>query len=514
MIDSIVMTSDRPSLQDFVDDELLRAPLAFDQVIDAVLQQWRHSLPAGARRELDPVRALSQHRAELVQRALRCLRERVADELARAPAAAAMAKAERTALPPLALIDEDAVGVDVAASRAIERVKAAAEFELRELQAYTSALVDDVNVARDTNPFRPESHVRALAQALAGLPLSQGLQAALIRDAAEPLARALRQAYAASASRLEAQGVAPAAHRTIVQTITTRSGQDLPGPDPLVALRDTLPAALDDSAALEALAGHEPALRIDPQVAELMGRLFDAIAIDRDVPAVAHSLIQRLRPAALSAAAGDAKVLEGYQHAVWRFVDLLAHELATTPPAEASRCLAYCQHLVDRLTDPPGADSARFEWALGRLVAFDRHALQQAVAAARHSIEALQASIAAALPREDMAIDVGTLDTVPAALLEQLPPAPSPPAPPLALQVGDRLRAHLQGQWRLLRLLWCDVAADHWLLRDLATERSWVLRMRALDRLVVEQLALPCRAKSLVRVAARRVMRGTQATPA
>ncbi|MBL0148755.1 MAG: DUF1631 family protein [Ideonella sp.] len=126
------------------------------------------------------------------------------------------------------LIDEDEVSVDVKVSRAVERVKSAAEFELRELQAFTSALLDDLNVARDTNPFRPESYVRSLWVGVSSVPMSQALQAAFMRDAAAPLSRTLRQAYAAACTRLESQGVEPAAYRTIVLGAATRGGLDLP----------------------------------------------------------------------------------------------------------------------------------------------------------------------------------------------------------------------------------------------------------------------------------------------
>ena len=498
--------SQRPTLPDFVDEELLRAPLTFDQVVDAVLDEWRRTTPAASRMSTDPVRVLLQHRNELVNDAVRELRTRAQAELGgQLPAPAKPAAALPLKLE-LALIGEDEVSVDVEVSRAVERVKSSAEFELRELQAFTSALADDHNVSRDTNPFRPEAYVRSLWVGVSQLPMSQALQAAFMRDAAQPLSRTLRQAYAAACTRLESQGVEPAAYRTIVMAAVSRAGFDGLGyttlePKQLTELRHSMPMPLDEGPALAALAGKTTpaAPAVDPQLVELITRLFDAIQASQRLPAAAVPLVLRLQPAALRAAVRDPAMLESYEHPVWRFLDQLGFMIAAVPAADAERCVAYCRQLVDHLASEPGTNAARLEWGTGRLVAFEKHLLETGIAAARPDIERIRAEIGAAL----QPIDVGTLDTVPADLLPDLPP----PAPaPLALKPGDRLRAHLHGEWRRLQLLWCDPEADHWLLRDIATDQTWVLRQRALDRLVAERLARPYRPRSLVRDAANRVL--------
>jgi hypothetical protein len=411
----------------------------------------------------------------------------------------------------LALIDEDEVSVDVEVSRAVERIKSAAEFEIRELQAFTSAMLDDLNVARDTNPFRPECWVRSLWQGVATLPMSRPVQAAFMRDASEPLAKTLRQAYAAACSRLDAQGVVPAAHRTIVLTAATRSGQDWqdpgPGPDHLTDLRYSMPMPLDESPSMPAAAevGHSTA-GIDPQLVELLSRLFDAIHLDPQVSPDVASLLLRLQPTALRVAVRDPSMLENYGHPVWRFMDQLAFMMHTVPAADASRGQEHARQLVEHLAADPDINSARFEWASSRLAAFDRHVLDQGIASAESVILRIQADINSA----NAPLDVGTLETVPAELLDELPLPSKPPSRSMSLQLGDRVRAYLHGDWRLLQLLWCDSAADHWLLREIATGQSWVLRRRALDRLVAEHLALPFKPRSLVRNAAKRVLKSVQ----
>ena len=66
-----------PSFNEFVDDEMLRAPLLFDQVIDAVVEQWRAAIGTSLRQGVDTARVLQNHRSELVSQAVRSLRQQV-----------------------------------------------------------------------------------------------------------------------------------------------------------------------------------------------------------------------------------------------------------------------------------------------------------------------------------------------------------------------------------------------------------------------------------------------------
>jgi hypothetical protein len=75
------------------------------------------------------------------------------------------------------------------------------------------------------------------------------------------------------------------------------------------------------------------------------------------------------------------------------------------------------------------------------------------------------------------------------------------------------MRAYLQGDWRLLQLLWMDEAGEVWLLADAAAPRHWALRLSAVERLAAEKLAVPLRPRSLVRSAADRMLRSMPPTP-
>ncbi len=511
----------KSTLLDFCDDELLRAPLTFDLAVDAVIDRWRNTTSALRRLEFEAVRVVQRHRTELVGNAVRDLRSTVAAEVAGRQMTADPGQPAPRRLE-LSLIEDDEVSADIEISRSVELIKSEAEAELRHLLTLTSALVNDLNVSRDTNPFRPDSFVRSLWQGVSGMPLSRALQAAFMRDSAAPLAGILRQGYASAAARLEERGITPAKYRTIVPTSSTRFHLDWQshGSRNLTALRDSMPMPLDElipipgteplPAPMAPAARAAPPVPNDPQLIELVRRLFVEIRQDPKLPKPATALMMQLQASALRIARLDPQMLEAYEHPVWRFIDALAFALEVAPAAEAERWLTHCRQLVDHLVHDSDADAARFDWASSRLLAFDRHLLEQAVVASQPDIARLQSAIDSA----SMPIDVGTLDTIPAELMPTDSDPASTAAHALQLQPGTRLRAHLKGQWRMLQVLWCDPIDDHWLLRDTRTDEALALRRRALDRLAAENLAQLLRPRSLVRAAASQVLQGIAAPAA
>ena len=497
--------SRRPSLQEFVEDEMLRAPLALDQVIDAVHAHWQQSPPLPARTDVDPLRLLTRSRRDLVAAAIRELRRLVQSDSAPVQPMH-VAGGETTRHMELSLIDEDEVAADIEVARAVDRVKLVAEFEMRELLAFTSALVDDHHVSRDTNPFRPEAYVRALWQGVRAMPISLALQGAFMRDAAEPLARVLRQAYAAACTRLEEQGIQPAAYRTIVMAGTSRIGEEPGGrvAGTLAELRESLHRPAEGVPVAPPAAPPPGATAVDPQAIELLSRLFDAIHDDAELSASTVALLLRLQPTVLRIAVREPAMLEAFDHPVWRLMDRLAFVLGAVAAGEHERGLLHCRRLVDQLASDPATNAARFEWAMSRVAELDRHLLAQAIAAAQPAIGRLHSAIDTA----SAPLEVGTLDTIPADLLSDDDETAARDAPRAAnLRPGDRLRAYLHGDWRLVRLLWCDPVADVWLLQDIEKDKPWALRGSALDRLFAEQLVQRLEPRSLVRAAAERVLR-------
>ena len=534
--------SRQPAFPDFIDEELLRVPMTLDTVIDAVHERWRMRLPHHQPGDPDPARSLRMHRGALVAETLRALREMTLADLAPSPGTAgpaglapgpvpgnaARSGAGRPARPQdLALIDEDDVAVDLEIARCARFVKQEAEAELRELHTYTSALVHDLNVARETNPFGPERFARALWLGVQRLPLGKPVQVAFMHDAAEPLAETLRRAYASASQRLQAQGVEPAAYRTIVFGGGTAWGSDLSRYRPSEGLHELQAGkaaawlAPDTPARPPPPAAQGPAqpkpppvapAAADPQRAELLARLFHAMRQERGLADHTHELLARLQPVILRLVQSDAAPLEAYDHPAWRLMNQLAFDIECSSPGLLARLLSLGNSLAEHLAGTPQVKAAHFTWAIVRLAAARQHALDQAVAAAGPQIARLQriARDEASAATAAVPLDIGTLDTVPAKLLPEPAPERRPSASLDAAQAstpGTHLRCHLQGRWRHLMALWQEPGSEMVLLLEPAQGRLWALRQPALARLLAESLARPLRPRSLVRRAADRLLR-------
>ena len=544
----------------FVDDELLRAPLLFDQLAEGTKEQALKSLP-----ELSPMQrsavgdmlqSLQVHRIRLSEYFVHSLQEQVHQELAQqTPAPRAVGRSGKA--PALALVDEDVVALDVELSHTIEAIKSVAEYELRELQTYTSALVGDMDVARDHNPFRAETYARALWAASQALPLSRGQQVSFMRHAGKPLAQLLRKSYAASSSRLESMGIEPAAYRTLILPSGSRRGnrygETTFSPD-LHRMRETMPAPLDaappapkstQAATLsyQGQAGSPPrppprehwsevarstTNRVDRQAIELVSRLFEAMLTDDRVPPDVGLLISRLHGPALRLTLRDSALLDHDKHPLWRFINRLVFEAEMAPdPADPERAqlLKVAQNVVDQLAGEAEQHSGLYRWAQDRLESFLNKRLSRRLAAAASQIGALQkledkltGSPSAPPSTLHGMLDVPQLDTVPAELME------ARAAPPVtaeggaawldALSPGDWVRMFMQGRWVQARVLWPGERREVWLFGDGASDATWAVRRGALLMMQGEQLAKTLRQRSIVGSAAARVQEQVAATAA
>ena len=147
-----------PLFLQFVDDEMLRAALLFDQLVEAVGDAVKRDMVKMSSTQKTAMAALLQslqiQKLRMGEYFAHSLREQVsADTRKQAP----QPKPQGDKKQSLALVEEDEVAVDVELSHTIEAIKSVAEYELRELQTYVSAIVGDLEMARDQNPFRPET---------------------------------------------------------------------------------------------------------------------------------------------------------------------------------------------------------------------------------------------------------------------------------------------------------------------------------------------------------------------
>lgn len=547
----------------FVDDELLRAPLLFDQLLDGTLDHARKSLPTMAPLQRattgELMQAMLAQRGRLGDYFMRSLQEQVDAELQNkqplgvAPAASAPRRLS------LALVDEEVVAMDVELSHIIEAIKSTGEYELRELQTYISALVGDMDVSVDHNPFRAETYARATWAAAQALPLSRGHQLLFMRSAGSALAQLLRTAYAASTSRLEAMGIEPAAHRTVILPSGSRRGSrsnEVTFSPDLHSMRDTMPAPIDaplsyegqsrtpgahPAAAVPAASFHSAAAggtasaaprrehwtdiartttnRVDRQSIELVSRLFEAMLNDERVPEDVRMVISRLHGPAMRLALRDAGMLDQDKHPLWRFINRLVFECEMAPdPGDPERrqLLKSALGTAEQLTAEPEQNNALYRWALDRFESLLHKRLTRRLAAAASQIGALQkledkllSGRADAPSSFHGMLDVQALDTVPADLMEHSTPIARAEAPTDAwldsLRPGDWVRMFLQGRWVQARLMWPGERGEVFLFGDGASDATWAVRRGALLAMHAARLAKTLKQRSIVGSAAARV---------
>ncbi len=539
-------------LLQFVDDEMLRAPLLFDQLLEAVQDSIRRALPGMNPTQriaiVDLAQALVAQHHRMADYFMYSLREQVQAELVRNQPKA-VKKPEPTSHKTLSLVDEDAVAVDVELSHTIEAIRSTAEYELRELQTFTAALVGDLEMSKDANPFRAETFARAVWNSAQALPLSRGHQVAYMRYASTPLAQLLRTSYAASTSRLESMGVEPAAYRTLILPSGSRRGsrsaETTYAPD-LRRISETMPAPLDTQQAAHygstaqgtARAPAPEQLRerwtdvargttqrADRQAIELVSRLFEAMMTDPRVPPDMNVVISRLHGPAMRLALRDRTLLDHTKHPLWRFINQSVFAAQMTPdPADPERLhlLKLCVATIEQLGNEPEHNTGLYRWALERLDSFLAKRLQRRLAGVSSQIGAMQKLedkvMDGAGPPSTISgpLDVHHLDTVPAELLgpEIEPSTHSTAAADWLnkLRSGDWVRLFFKGRWLHAQLLWIGEQREFLLFGDGASDDTWAMRSGALQMLHGNGLVKTLKMRSIVGSAAAKVQEQVSAS--
>ena len=208
-----------PLLRRFVEDELARAPALIERTLAGTLQLLRdsndgtlHASERGLHFAL--VEALQRSTAAYQSGFVDALRVLVQDALKEqqggwVPGAVG-------GLGGLELMDESRVEIDIEISRAMQLIDTTAEWELRELQTFTSTLLGQAHVSADSNPMRPLLYATALWEAACLVIPTPAHRATLLRVSAGVTAGLLKSAWAGACTRLEAQGVVPGIYRTVL----------------------------------------------------------------------------------------------------------------------------------------------------------------------------------------------------------------------------------------------------------------------------------------------------------
>ena len=394
-----------PSLQRFVDDELGRAAALIERSLAGTLNVLRDHggmTPREREHQFEIVEALQRDAVRYQRRFADALREAVQrseQEAAAGPAGGG-----------LELMDESRVEVDIEISRALQMIDSTAEWELRELQTFTSTLAGLQHVSADSHPLRPLAYATALWEAACAAVPHFAQRATLLRVSAGVMAGLLKSAWAAASSRLEAQGVQPGVYKTVILAAPLA----LPERGAAPAVR---PGSLRALLAETSRTGGGD----DQQVIELLARLFAVIQADTAVPSACRALLARLQVAALRVAQQDRAMLDAPEHPVWQLMNRLAGAAAAWPAPGDKRLaglMNFAEAVTEEVSRAAAPDAATFRRALARLDAFLGEQLQWQLREAQASVDSLQRS-----ERRELLEHV-----LSQRLSEQMAPVPASPA--------------------------------------------------------------------------------------
>ncbi|MDO9313193.1 MAG: DUF1631 family protein [Burkholderiaceae bacterium] len=205
----------------FVEDELSRSAALVERTVATTLAQLES--PAKPNTTSSAGERQTQHETvELLQHGARLFAQTFIESLNRLVMAdvhgldSASSADGASVMDGLQLMDETRVEADIEISRASQLIDSVAEWELRELQTFTSALIGQSHVSAESNPLRPATYAQALWEATCATHRAPVQRSLLLRTAATTMAAQLKLAWAGASTRLESQGVEPSIYRTMV----------------------------------------------------------------------------------------------------------------------------------------------------------------------------------------------------------------------------------------------------------------------------------------------------------
>ncbi|MEP6874206.1 MAG: DUF1631 family protein [Burkholderiales bacterium] len=445
-----------PVLQRFVDDELARAPALIERTLAGTLQLLRDRkdspLPASERaHQFAVVDALQTHAAAYRQAFVKALTAGVHEALREQQGSAAIDAPGSAG--GLELMDESRVEIDIEISRAIQLIDTTAEWELRELQTFTSTLVGQIHVSAESNPFRPQVCASALWQAACVASPVPVHRTTLLRVTSGVAAGLLKNAWAAACTRQEAQGVEPGVYRSVVLNAGTTPGRgsalpDVDTPNAMSGLLASMPggsaamqvgvgnaavamgtasthaagpgsaefkqalARLDEllrhpvaaataeaaAASSRRLSAQQAALAASAgaphqrQIIELVSRVFDAIAADPQLSPTFAPSIARLRGSALRVALQEPDMTRTTRHAVWQLIDHIGELGSATPqPADVriATLRALCEALAGQLAIAAAPDATMYRRAMNQLDTLLVNQVESRLQAVQPTVQAL-----------------------------------------------------------------------------------------------------------------------------
>ena len=404
---------------DHVQDQLARAPELAQRIVvrtQAALRDSSSDLSLAQDRNLlfGVAEAVQARRTDFESALAQHLQDEIRATQGQGPAGR---KLHELTIDQLTLVDENQAEQDIEISRTVQLIDLVAEWELRDLQACTSALQGDTSPRPHTNPLRPAVFARALGAATRALPLSPGERNLLLRLAARVLADCLREHYREVCDSLKSLGCTPLPFKAVSHPrrspppsalLVTQPGalESLLDRLPLPPVPPAAPPPSDGALTFGALSRkldeiNDPqglaARRSEAQVSRLLSTLFQQMQADAEVPLPIRQLIGQMEPVLQRTARQDSWVLRSDQHPAWRLVNQMAAYAAGYGESDVVALrgfLAFMQPRVARMLPEPGPNSVELETTLKEMQQFivtqSQAAIQQAPQAVARLREADQ----------------------------------------------------------------------------------------------------------------------------
>ncbi len=444
--------STAPLFQRFVQDEIALAPALVQKAFVGTVQLLGQSgggTAAEHGHHADIVKSLLRDATVYQQTFVDSLKRRVAEEIdgeRDAPSAEGKPGAGG-----LELMDESRVEADIEISRALQLIDSTAEWELRELQTFTSTLTGQTHVSAETNPFRPLVYATALWDAACAVVASPIQRAIVLRTSAGVAAGLLKNAWAAASTRLESAGVQPGIYRTVILPSAGAFGRFPPPEAPKTHAMSSLLASMpgmaqagsgvaESQAGIRAdgaprrnpeleqallrldellrhlpseasLAGRGPqstvsrieqhraalvasaSAPVDRQIIELVTRLFESLLGDSQLPGAFRTVFARMQIAVLRLTLADNAVLDSYDHAAWRLLDRIGEiSIGYSRPEDPrlSSFLSFASAVAEEMAGAALPDAALFRRGLNRIDVYLAEQLQGQLRTAQPAVDALQ----------------------------------------------------------------------------------------------------------------------------
>lgn len=366
--------------------------------------------------------SLQQHHARLAEALSHRLKEEVG--LARRRHAPALLKAKPSAKPTLdelSLVDDADAQSMIEVARTVQLINMATEWSLRELQAFSGALLGDQDIDPEANPFTPAVFARALSDALAVLQLPEPARQLLLRVAGRVLAEQLHAFYVEACAHLRHEGIEPLAYKTVVNphTPAVAAPTDLTRPGALDALLQRLPANSQLSAPLVSAAldralqdmPHATAspLRADPQTIQALSQLLDRMVDETAALPGVQPLVKQLQAGMIRLALQDPQALSSEQHPSWQLINEVVSYASGFGPQDEVALRQFLDQVKPLMTDlantpvPTNDDFERArEWVQAVIATQNADLLASRQAALQALEEADQREVLKALLQEQI----------------------------------------------------------------------------------------------------------------